>query len=371
VVFIKEINIARTIINKRKEKGITQDDLANYIGVSKASVSKWETGQSYPDITFLPQLAAYFNISIDDLMGYEPQMTKEDIRKLYLELSADFAAKPFDEVISHCREIIKKYFSCFPLLFQIGALFVNYSAVSKDEGKMKSIIAEARELFIRVKSQSDDVELAKQALCMEAFCSFTLGNPQDVLELLGESNAPVFSTETLIASAYQMTGEIEKAKAVLQVGLYQHVIVLLGIFPSYLILCADDIERFEEIYRRITDLVEIFHINKLHPSTLITFYLSAAQGCMINGSTDKSLDTLEKYTELVTGDIYPLQLKGDEFFDLLDPWLDEFPLGTATPRDEKTIRQSMVDAVANNPAFSFLINEPRFQSMLERLKNNC
>ena len=58
---MKEINIARTIINKRKEKGLTQDELANYIGVSKAAVSKWEIGQSYPDITLLPQLAAFFN----------------------------------------------------------------------------------------------------------------------------------------------------------------------------------------------------------------------------------------------------------------------------------------------------------------------
>ena len=41
---MKEINIARTIIKKRKEKELTQDELANYIGVSKAAVSKWEIG---------------------------------------------------------------------------------------------------------------------------------------------------------------------------------------------------------------------------------------------------------------------------------------------------------------------------------------
>ena len=78
---MKEINIAKVLVTKRKEKGITQDELANYIGVSKAAVSKWETGQSYPDVTFLPQLAAYFNISIDELIDYKPQMTKEDITK--------------------------------------------------------------------------------------------------------------------------------------------------------------------------------------------------------------------------------------------------------------------------------------------------
>lgn len=46
VTNMKEINIARTIINKRKEKGLTQDELASYIGVSKAAVSKWEIGVS-------------------------------------------------------------------------------------------------------------------------------------------------------------------------------------------------------------------------------------------------------------------------------------------------------------------------------------
>ena len=81
VMNMKEINIAGAITRKRKEKGITQEELACYIGVSKASVSKWETGQSYPDIVFLPQLASYFNISLDELMGYQPQMTDEEIKE--------------------------------------------------------------------------------------------------------------------------------------------------------------------------------------------------------------------------------------------------------------------------------------------------
>jgi len=93
---MKGINIAKTLAAKRKEKGITQDELAAYVGVSKASVSKWETGQSYPDITFLPQLAAYFNISVDRLIDYAPQMAKEDIKKLYHRLASDFAANPHD-----------------------------------------------------------------------------------------------------------------------------------------------------------------------------------------------------------------------------------------------------------------------------------
>ena len=49
---MKEINIHKIIADKRKEKGITQEELAAYIGITKASVSKWETGQSYPAVSY-------------------------------------------------------------------------------------------------------------------------------------------------------------------------------------------------------------------------------------------------------------------------------------------------------------------------------
>ncbi len=67
---MKELNIGRILIENRHKRGVTQDELANYMGVSKASVSKWENAVTYPDITILPKLAAFFNISIDELMGY-------------------------------------------------------------------------------------------------------------------------------------------------------------------------------------------------------------------------------------------------------------------------------------------------------------
>ena len=368
---MKEINVARMIVTKRKEKGITQDDLANYIGVSKASVSKWETGQSYPDITFLPQLAAYFNISIDDLMGYEPQMTKEDIRRLYHELSNDFSVKPFDEVLNRCREIAKKYFSCFPLLFQIATLLVNYSSLAEDKEKSALILTEAKEFFVRVKEESDDVELSKQALGLEAVCAHALGNPNEVLDLLSETTAtPTFNTEPLLAMAYQMTGKIKETKTVLQVGVHQHIIALFEIIPSYLLLYADDAERFEEVYQRAANMAEIFNLKNLHPSMLLNFYLSAAQGYLANENTDKALEILENYTEIATSSIYPLRLKGDDFFDLLDEWIDEFALGAAPPRDEKIIRQSIADAITKKPTFATLASEKRFQKIIKKLENN-
>lgn len=84
------INFSRNLLNLRKERKITQENLANYLGVTKAAVSKWELNQSYSDITLLPIIAGYFDISIYELLGYEPYMEDEEVKKLYKKLIEEF-----------------------------------------------------------------------------------------------------------------------------------------------------------------------------------------------------------------------------------------------------------------------------------------
>lgn len=369
---MKEINLAKVLVNKRREKGVTQEELANYIGVSKASVSKWETGLSYPDIVFLPQLAAYFNISVDELIGYEPQMTKEDIKKLYHKLAADFAEKPFDEVIGHCREIIKKYYSCFPLLLQMGILLLNHSLLLKAREEQIALLQEAKELFVRVKVESCDVELARNALKLEAACCIYTADPKGALELLEDSNNKVMiPNETLTAMAYQMLGKNENAKETLQISMYQYILSLIDAFELYSTFYMDDKEKFQEIFRRVFAITEAFNMEKLHPTFLLKVYIYAAQGYASLGEQDKALDMLNKYTEISIGNIYPIKLHGDDFFDLLDDWLLQLDLGINPVTDEKTIKQNMLNSVINNPNFAALKDHSRFKSILEKLKNNC
>ena len=76
---MNHFNIAQNLVRLRHEKKITQEQLAYFLGVTKASVSKWETRQSLPDISLLPLLASFFDISVDELIGYHPQLSKEEI----------------------------------------------------------------------------------------------------------------------------------------------------------------------------------------------------------------------------------------------------------------------------------------------------
>ena len=64
-------SIGRTIQCLRKAKGVTQEKMAQQIGVTFQAISKWENEYTLPDIMMLPVIADYFGVSIDDLFQYK------------------------------------------------------------------------------------------------------------------------------------------------------------------------------------------------------------------------------------------------------------------------------------------------------------
>lgn len=77
------IRIGEKIKALRKESNISQNVLAEHIGVSYQSVSKWENGICMPDISVLPLLAAFFDITIDELLDYNKERIKASNIELY------------------------------------------------------------------------------------------------------------------------------------------------------------------------------------------------------------------------------------------------------------------------------------------------
>lgn len=363
---MKEINISKMITTKRKEKGLTQEQLAEFLGVTKASVSKWETAQSYPDLSLLPLIASYFNISIDSLIGYSPQLTREEIKKIYHKLAEDFSHKPFEDVLTECRQIIKKYYACFPLLLQMTKLIINHFMLVKEKEHQDSILKEAINLCLRIKKESDDVWLAKQANAAEAVCYLFLNQPENALKLLDTTMKPSISEHFLLSNSYQMMGNIEKAKEALQVSLYQHLRGLLAPAQTYLVLIATQPQLFEEALERFIQIVKIFKVEKLDPNLVCLLYLAAAHGYMIQSNKEKSLEMLEKYIAICITFLLPYSLKGDAFFDSIEEWLKDYDF--EPPRDEKTVKESILQSVIENPAFIPLHDDWQFKRLVEKLK---
>lgn len=63
----------------RKKHALTQEQIAEALGVSCQAVSKWETNSSYPDISLLPIIADYFGVSVDHLIGHDTSTQLEEI----------------------------------------------------------------------------------------------------------------------------------------------------------------------------------------------------------------------------------------------------------------------------------------------------
>ena len=128
------LHFPENITRLRQAQGLTQEVLAGHIGVTKASVSKWERGQSLPDASVLAELASFFGVTLDELVGYEPQLGREQIRRIYRELAEDFAKKPFAEVMAVCRRYIRRYGSCWPFLLQMAGLLLNHAPLAPAGG---------------------------------------------------------------------------------------------------------------------------------------------------------------------------------------------------------------------------------------------
>ncbi len=361
-----DIRIGKRIAAKRREKGITQDELASFLGVSKPAVSKWESGQSYPDITLLPVLATYFNMTVDDLLGYEPQMSKEDVRRMYAALCKAFASEPFNAVYAKCQEYGKKYFSCWNVQFHIGLLYLNHAALAGED--MLSVIKEAIRIFTRVANEGTDISLARQALCMQSYGYLVLNQPVDAIDLLEEIDEPVLSPRMLLVKAYQMKGEPKKAKSLLQAYIYSQLTDLLGALPDFFALYGDDPERAREGFDKITAAGGIFGLEAIHPMLYVTAYIAAAQVHITHGRTEEALDMLERYvSHLRTPGLFPLSLHGNAFFDSLDEYLGGLDFGSYPPRSDEVIKQSAKDVVQKSPMFEPLKDNPRFLILSEKL----
>ena len=103
------MTIGKNIFRFRKEKGMTQAELGEKLGVSNQAISKWESGMSAPDISLLPFLADVFECSIDDLFDYIPKRKFEPTFYCFRIISNAFCSKtnPFLTSRAHCFRVLR------------------------------------------------------------------------------------------------------------------------------------------------------------------------------------------------------------------------------------------------------------------------
>ena len=93
------MQIGKVIRRYRKEKRMTQEEMAGRLGVTASAVNKWENDNSYPDITLLAPIARLLGISLDRLLSFREELTDKEIHAFVRELDAMGKERSYEEVV--------------------------------------------------------------------------------------------------------------------------------------------------------------------------------------------------------------------------------------------------------------------------------
>ena len=115
------INIADNLKRLRKQRDITQEELASFIGVSFQAVSKWERNEGYPDITLLPVIANFFDVTLDELMGMDGIRNKEHMNDVLAMLKENYSNGRIADNIALIRDELKAFPTNYKLLSELAA----------------------------------------------------------------------------------------------------------------------------------------------------------------------------------------------------------------------------------------------------------
>ena len=207
-------NLCENIKKYRKEKHFTQEQLAEAVGVTVGTVSKWENGNCIPDISMIMELADFFEISVDVLVGYDAPAKKAP--EIIKRIQDHYKKHEMEEAILECSKALAKY----PNNFEILMLAATIRFVQWYETKKEPLREQAKELFQKAQSNiPDDAEKTRNEFAILHYLANLEKNEKKKIELLESINiSAIFDAE--IGEVYRDAKNTKKAYEYFSDGLY-------------------------------------------------------------------------------------------------------------------------------------------------------
>ena len=178
-----EIKLAENIKKFRKERKLTQEQLAEAMGVSVSAVYKWESNQSTPEIRLILEMADLFHTSTDVLLGYEWRMG--GVASAVNRIVTLTKAKEYDKAVTEAQKALKNYPNNFDVVYQSALL------------------------YLELGKETEHREANSRAVCLLEHSCELISQNQD-------ENVCEVSIRTQIAKAHLLLGHTETALRVLK-----------------------------------------------------------------------------------------------------------------------------------------------------------
>ncbi len=156
------IKLNDNIKKYRQQKCMTQSQLADVFNVSEQAISRWENGNTYPDISLLPAIADYFHVSIDELMGMESYKDEREIEKIFEQCMENDRKGHVHKSIKLLKDAAKKYPTNYTILLHlVKELNFEYTDDSSKEHKNCEMVID---LSSRILNECTDRQICNSVI---------------------------------------------------------------------------------------------------------------------------------------------------------------------------------------------------------------
>ena len=180
-----EVLIGENIKRLRTERNITQEQLAEVLNVSAVAVSKWERGDTMPDIAMLPRLAYYFQVTIDELMNYDTCAVDLEIKTFITEHTK--AAEAYNA--KECLRLSKAAYKKFPQDYRVMELYM-WDLIGGYADNNPDVIlkhkTELEQICDKILKNCQDDFIRRDAYVMQGKISLASGHKEEAIALYRE-----------------------------------------------------------------------------------------------------------------------------------------------------------------------------------------
>ena len=180
-----QLKLSDKIKQYRKEMELTQEGLSEAIGVTVGAVSKWENGNTVPDIMTLMQLANFFNISMDELLGFD--LTSKNVDDMCDTIEKLARLHEFEQALVEARNAISRYPHNFKVLYATANLYYYKYLSVQDKNAAESAIEYFSVAMDHI-SQNLDPEIGEYSIKSKIAYLYRESDPEKAIELLKQIN---------------------------------------------------------------------------------------------------------------------------------------------------------------------------------------
>ncbi|WP_346887916.1 helix-turn-helix domain-containing protein [Clostridium sp. UBA1056] len=357
-----EINIGFVIQKLRKLKGLTQEQVADAMGVSKAAVSKWESGNTYPDITLLAPLARLLDTNINELLEFNSKLTEKEINSIATLCEREFLKGDYFSAYDHCEKQLKRYSNIAELKLRIASLYWQYTVLLKDdEEASNNMIKRACEVFEEA-SEASDADIKEAALHNIASLYMMRENYDSALKTAERLNPKSNDTMLLLATIYRNKGENDNAKKLYQRILFKNI-QTCGLVLQSLSRVAEKESNIKDAQLFLETVIKLNTLFKVE-NHADTCALQLAELYAKNNDKDKAIVMLNRYIRF----IHNLIENGNKGLNS-SKFFSEIQFKSVGDGKSEFMKQHLADAIMGTSAFDELKENEEFKKIIEELRS--